>query len=148
MERVQKREQACTQLCLVEKNRNGYRPKFNSAVFVPNHRRHDYCRRGDCGGSNSFVEKKTNSGKNREFCREVLDANLYYRKEDITQMTLEQVNPDFGTYNIFNAAYNYCNADDVQLLLDVDDEFIERYTTSYKCSVSIECKRSGGIFKL
>ena len=40
---------------------------------------------------------------NREFCAEVLDADLVYTKEDIMQGT----NPDFGSYNIFEYKGSY-----------------------------------------
>ena len=33
----------------------------------------------------------------------------------------------YATYNFINAAFNYCQADYVQLLLDEDDELIGRY---------------------
>lgn len=33
----------------------------------------------------------------------------------------------YATYNILNAAYNYCHEDDVQMLMDGDDEFIGKY---------------------
>jgi len=41
--------------------------------------------------------------KNRDFCRQVLDANLIYRREDISKLS----NPDFGEYNIFEYAGSY-----------------------------------------
>jgi hypothetical protein len=34
---------------------------------------------------------------------------------------------NYATYNIINAAYNYCGLDDVQMLMDGDDEFIGKY---------------------
>ena len=34
---------------------------------------------------------------------------------------------NFATYNILNAAYNYCHQDDVQMLMDGDDQFIGKY---------------------
>lgn len=32
----------------------------------------------------------------------------------------------FATYNILNAAFNYCHEDDIQMLIDGDDELIGR----------------------
>jgi|688.fasta_scaffold786780_1 hypothetical protein len=40
---------------------------------------------------------------------------------------VQNLKRNFATYNIFNAAYNYCGADDIQVLLDGDDEIIGRY---------------------
>lgn len=34
---------------------------------------------------------------------------------------------NFATYNIINAAFNYCKQDDIQMLLDGDDELIGKY---------------------
>lgn len=34
---------------------------------------------------------------------------------------------NYATYNIFNAAYNYCGETDVQMLLDGDDEVVGKY---------------------
>jgi hypothetical protein len=39
--------------------------------------------------------------KNREFCAQVLDLDLLYRREDIELMTLTTANTEFGNYNIF-----------------------------------------------
>ena len=36
----------------------------------------------------------------------------------------------FATYNIVNAAYSYCDIDDVQILIDGDDQLIGRYVFS------------------
>ncbi len=33
----------------------------------------------------------------------------------------------FATYNILNAAYQYCNTNDIQMLIDGDDQVIGRY---------------------
>lgn len=33
----------------------------------------------------------------------------------------------FATYNIINAAYNFCHPNDIQMLVDGDDELIGRY---------------------
>jgi hypothetical protein len=33
----------------------------------------------------------------------------------------------FATYNILNAAFNFCNEDDLQVLIDGDDEIIGKY---------------------
>jgi len=40
--------------------------------------------------------------KNRDFCGEVLDLNLIYRKEDIDTMTSNSANPEFGIYSIWD----------------------------------------------
>jgi len=45
--------------------------------------------------------------KNRAFCANVLDADLYYRKEDIDQMSFRQENMQFGTYSIFKFKGSY-----------------------------------------
>ena len=45
--------------------------------------------------------------KNREFCAEVLDLDLIYRKEDINQMSFRTENPQFGTYSIFKYKGSY-----------------------------------------
>lgn len=36
----------------------------------------------------------------------------------------------FATFNILNAAFNYCNTDDIQILVDGDDEIIGRHVFS------------------
>ncbi len=33
----------------------------------------------------------------------------------------------FATYNILNAAFNYCHENDIQVLIDGDDEFIGKH---------------------
>jgi hypothetical protein len=43
----------------------------------------------------------------RDFCRDVVNLNLWYRKEDIDQMSFRTENPDFGTYSIFNYKGSY-----------------------------------------
>ena len=43
-----------------------------------------------------------NDDKNRDFCGEVLDLNLIYRKEDIDTMSSNTANPEFGTYSIWD----------------------------------------------
>ncbi len=45
--------------------------------------------------------------KNRDFCGEVLDLNLIYRKEDIDTMTAEVANPEFGIYSIWDYKGSY-----------------------------------------
>lgn len=45
--------------------------------------------------------------KNRDFCAEVLDLNLIYRKEDIDTMTSEAANPEFGIYSIWDYKGSY-----------------------------------------
>ncbi len=45
--------------------------------------------------------------KNRDFCADVLDLNLIYRKEDIDQMSFRTENPEFGTYSIFRYKGSY-----------------------------------------
>lgn len=45
--------------------------------------------------------------KNRDFCADVLDMNLLYRKEDIDMMSFSTTNPEFGTYSIFNYKGSY-----------------------------------------
>jgi hypothetical protein len=44
--------------------------------------------------------------RNRDFCAEVLDLDLIYRKEDINMMSWRAENPDFGYYSIFD----YCGS--------------------------------------
>jgi hypothetical protein len=45
--------------------------------------------------------------KNREFCANVLDLNLIFRKEDIDMMSFRTENKDFGTYSIFKYKGSY-----------------------------------------
>lgn len=45
--------------------------------------------------------------KNRDFCSEVLDLNLIYRKEDIDTMTTNMANPEFGSYSIWDYKGSY-----------------------------------------
>ena len=40
-------------------------------------------------------------GKNRDFCKAMLEANRVYRIEDIQRMTDTMANDDFGKYDIF-----------------------------------------------
>jgi hypothetical protein len=45
--------------------------------------------------------------RNRDFCADVLDLDLIYRKEDIDQMSFRTENPEFGTYSIFTYKGSY-----------------------------------------
>jgi hypothetical protein len=45
--------------------------------------------------------------KNRNFCANVLDLNLIFRKEDIDMMSFRTENKDFGTYSIFKYKGSY-----------------------------------------
>ncbi len=45
--------------------------------------------------------------RNRDFCADVLDLGLLYRKEDIDMMSFSTTNPEFGTYSIFNYKGSY-----------------------------------------
>lgn len=45
--------------------------------------------------------------KNRDFCGEVLDLNLIYRKEDIDTMSSNVANPEFGIYSIWDYKGSY-----------------------------------------
>jgi hypothetical protein len=45
--------------------------------------------------------------KNRDFCGQVLDLNLIYRKEDIDTMSSNQANPEFGLYSIWDYKGSY-----------------------------------------
>ena len=54
-----------------------------------------------------FYYKGPRDDKNRPFCAECLDLNLWYRKEDIDSMSFRQENPDFGTYSIFKYEGSY-----------------------------------------
>ena len=45
--------------------------------------------------------------KNRDFCANMLDLNLLYRKEDINQMSFRSENKEFGTYSIFKYKGSY-----------------------------------------
>jgi hypothetical protein len=45
--------------------------------------------------------------KNRDFCGEVLDLNLIYRKEDIDTLTTNVANPEFGSYSIWDYKGSY-----------------------------------------
>ena len=45
--------------------------------------------------------------KNRDFCGEVLDLNLIYRKEDIDTLTATTANPEFGIYSIWDYKGSY-----------------------------------------
>lgn len=40
---------------------------------------------------------------------------------------VQNLERNYATYNIINAAFNYCGEDDVQMLVDGDDQFIGRY---------------------
>ena len=42
-----------------------------------------------------------------------------FPKDRITYV--QNLNRNYATYNIINAAYNYCGIDDVQMLMDGDD---------------------------
>lgn len=63
-----------------------------------------------------FVDDNSTDG-NTELAIEYLKELNQSVKVTIVQ-NLEQ---KFATYNIINAAFNYCGADDVQMLLDGDD---------------------------
>ena len=54
-----------------------------------------------------FYYKGPRDNKNRKFCGEVLDLNLWFRKEDINYMSFRSENKDFGTYSIFKYAGSY-----------------------------------------
>lgn len=43
----------------------------------------------------------------RDFCREVVNLNLVYRKEDINQMSFRSENEEFGTYSIWKYKGSY-----------------------------------------
>ncbi len=45
--------------------------------------------------------------KNRTFCRQVLDKNLIFRKEDINKMSIGGDNSQFGVYDIFTYKGSY-----------------------------------------
>lgn len=45
--------------------------------------------------------------KNRDFCDEVLTLDLIYRVEDINQMSDDEANPAFGSYDIFQYKGSY-----------------------------------------
>jgi hypothetical protein len=40
---------------------------------------------------------------------------------------VQNLRRNFATYNIINAAFNFCGEDDVQMLMDGDDEFVGKY---------------------
>lgn len=60
---------------------------------------------------NNYIVRYSYKGprddKNRDFCAQVLDANLLFRKEDINQMSFRTENKDFGTYSIFDFKGSY-----------------------------------------
>lgn len=60
-----------------------------------------------------------------------LNASIRYllgRNFPRDRMTfIQSKSRNFATYNIINAAFNYCGEDDVQMLLDGDDELIGKY---------------------
>lgn len=51
--------------------------------------------------------------------------SIKFPKDRIVYVQNKQRN--YATYNIMNAAYNFCHEDDVQMLMDGDDEFIGKY---------------------
>ena len=48
-----------------------------------------------------YVYAGPRDGKNRHFCKKVLDMDQIYRWEDIDKMSLDNDNPEFGHYSIF-----------------------------------------------
>lgn len=70
--------------------------------------------------------------KNRQFCREMLQAGKVYRIEDIDALTDEVANPEFGFYSIFmyRGSYN-CRHQWVRLLYKKDTK-IRNTDTSVK----------------
>jgi hypothetical protein len=54
-----------------------------------------------------FYYKGPRDDKNRPFCAHVLDLGLWYRKEDIDQMSFRSENKEFGTYSIFKYEGSY-----------------------------------------
>lgn len=55
-----------------------------------------------------YYYKGVRDDKNRKFCADLLDMNLWFRKEDINQMSFRAENgEDFGTYSIFKFEGSY-----------------------------------------
>ena len=48
-----------------------------------------------------------------------------FPRERITY--IKNLHRNYATYNILNAAFNYCKEDEIQMLMDGDDEFIGKY---------------------
>lgn len=40
---------------------------------------------------------------------------------------VQNLQRNFASYNIINAAFNFCHEDDVQMLIDGDDQFIGKH---------------------
>lgn len=69
-----------------------------------------------------FIDDNSTDGNT-----ELLIEYLKELNQSINVTIVQNLEQKFATYNIINAAFNYCGADDVQMLLDGDDEFIGRY---------------------
>jgi hypothetical protein len=62
--------------------------------------------------------------RNRDFCAEMLSANLLYRKEDINELSVEVENQEFGFYDIFKwrGSYNCRHVWSAKLFKRDDDK--------------------------
>jgi hypothetical protein len=54
-----------------------------------------------------FKYEGPRDSKNRDFCREVLNKNLLFRKEDINELSVQVENQEFGFYDIFKWRGSY-----------------------------------------
>lgn len=70
-----------------------------------------------------FIDDHSDDGTMRASMEFLRLAN--FPRDRIT--FVQNLQRNYATYNIINAAFTYCDQDDVQMLIDGDDEFIGRY---------------------
>lgn len=64
-----------------------------------------------------FIDDNS-TDRNMNATKEYMDS-IGFPKERIRY--IQNLKRNFATYNIINAAFNYCDKDDVQMLMDGDD---------------------------
>jgi uncharacterized protein YegJ (DUF2314 family) len=80
------------------------RPDSKSEQDGISKKTYDYYRVRYVYAEDNFLSRK--SGKQRDFCKKMLESKKLYRKEDISRMSTKRVNPGWGkggadTYDIF-----------------------------------------------
>jgi Putative phage serine protease XkdF len=71
--------------------------------------------------------------KNRQFCADVLDLDLIFRKEDINRMSFRSENQDFGKYSIFDYKGSYnCRHKWKRLVFKKDESNTDSGVDGYK----------------
>lgn len=69
-----------------------------------------------------FVDDNSTDGS-MSFARQYLKGEGF---PDRMVVFVQNLRRNYATYNIINAAFNFCNEDDIQVVVDGDDEIIGR----------------------